>query len=216
MIHKLIVTSRDRRAGFTIIELLLVIAIIGVIIAVIVPRAWRANIEAKYGAVRQAATELGSWGITWAERNQESQDNADTCVLDYYVATLVGYTGVQTAVNNWTGTITTPTGGCHSSGSLLTYTVDDIMSQEKQPRNPFNGLSYFKQKNDGNTAQSGLLYLYGFDNTGTGGDGYWHYYFVYTGTDSIALNDWHAGMGSGLALSLAELRNGIFMARLRP
>ena len=124
--------------------------------------------------------------------------------MNHYVATLSGYIGDQTVANNWTGTVAAkPT--CRND--VFNYTVDNIMPQEKQPRNPFNGLSYFKQKNDGNTAQSGLLYLGKQTDSG-----YEHYYFIYTGTDSPTATDWHAGMG----LSLAELRNGIFMTRLRP
>ncbi len=91
--------SKERPSGFTLIELLMVVVIIGGIMAVIIPRAWRANIEAKYGLVRQAATELGNWGMTWAERNLESQPETYTCKLNDYVATLVNYTGDQTT--NW-------------------------------------------------------------------------------------------------------------------
>ena len=207
--------SKDRPSGFTLIELLMVVVIIGGIMAVIIPRAWRANIEAKYGLVRQAATELGNWGMTWAERNLESQEEADDCVLNDYVATLVGYTGNDTNTN-WVRVTNylTGAGSCRSnSGTGIAYAVAEIMPPEKQLRNPFNGLSYFNPKNDGNTLQSGLLYL-GRGRTGSGTTTVYHYYFVYTGTDSSNPHDWHGGMGSGTPPPLANLRNGIIMARL--
>lgn len=213
MVTKTVAPPKELRSGFTFIELLLVIVIIGVIISVIVPRAWRANIEAKYGLVQQAATELGSWGMTWAERNQESQGETDSCVLNQYVNTLVGFTGDESATANWTtdgASYLTPP--CRASGTI-TYTVADIMPQEKQPRNPFNGLSYFNAVNNGATLQTGLLRLLKFPPGVPSGGTDYDYYFVYTGTDSTGTGNYHAGMGTGS--SLAELRNGIFMARLR-
>jgi len=212
--------SKDRPSGFTLIELLMVVVIIGGIMAVIIPRAWRANIEAKYGLVRQAATELGNWGMTWAERNLESQEEADNCVLNDYVATLVGYTGNDTNTN-WVTVTNDLTGSCRSnSGTGIAYAVAEIMPPEKQLRNPFNGLSYFNPKNDGNTLQSGLLYLgRGRTGSGTTTDPYvYHYYFVYTGTSSDSPSEWYDGMGSGTSdpFPLANIRNGIFMARLQP
>ena len=203
------------QSGFTLVELLLVTVIVGIIIAVIVPRAWRANIEAKYGLVQQAATELGSWGMTWAERNQESQDETDSCVLNEYVDTLVGFTGDESAGANWTTNTAAPvyqTPSCRTF-SNINYTVADIMPQEKQPRNPFNGLSYFNALNDGVTLQTGLLTLLRFPAGALAAGTDYDYYFVYTGTDSTSTSNYHAGMGTGS--SLAELRNGIFMARLR-
>ena len=203
------------QSGFTLVELLLVTVIVGIIIAVIVPRAWRANIEAKYGLLRQAATELVSWGTTWAERNQESQGEGDSCVLNDYVDTLVGYTG-NNVNTNWVAVTDNLISGCRSaSGTGIASSVADIMPQEKQPRNPFNGLSYLNQANNGSSLQSGLLYL--AKPTLVDSNGYWNYYFVYTGTDSTSVTDWHAGMGTGgHPPPLANLRNGIFMARLQP
>lgn len=204
--------QKKRSRGFTIIELLLVITIIGVILAVVVPRAWRAGIEAKYSIVAQSATELGSWGMTWAEKNLESQSPTDYCNLQDYVVTLGTFVGRE----NWTQAsypLTTPW-PCHSSASL-TFSVADIMPPEKQPRNPFNGLSYFDPLNNGNTIQPGVLYL-GLATEGTFPNRVFHYYFVYSGTEATTNTSWHAGMGSGLnPLPIENLRNGIFMARLQ-
>jgi len=162
-------------------------------------------VEAKYGLLRQAATELGSWGMTWAERNLEAQSETIDCNLNIYVSTLVGYTG--NSITNWVGTNNV---ACPSSGTTnITGSVSSIMPPEKQPRNPFNGASYFNTQNSGASLQSGLLYLGSIAEE----EGYNNYYFIYTGTDSTASNDWHAGMGSA---DLAHLRNGIFMARLLP
>jgi prepilin-type N-terminal cleavage/methylation domain-containing protein len=215
---------KKSRAGFTIIELLLVIVIIGTILAVIIPRAWRANIEAKYGLVQQAATELGSWGMTWAERNLESQDESFTCNVQSYVNTLLGFTGGERqsgTLNNWAG-LPTLFGGllpCRG-GNNVTYTVADIMSPIKQPRNPFTGISYFNPGSNGfgTNWAPGQLYLARGTVSGAPGGQTFDYYFVYHGTDSTGSLDWHAGMGSGGPFfgssQLGNLRNGIFMARL--
>jgi prepilin-type N-terminal cleavage/methylation domain-containing protein len=215
---------KKSRSGFTFIELILVIVIVGIILAVIVPRAWRARVEARYGLVRQAATEMGSWGMTWAERNLESQPLSDTssnpvtCVLSNYVDTLRGFTGEQTNFSNWAGSPKTTTiRSCNrgiASGTPITYTVADIMPQDKQPRNPFNGASYLIEANDGSPLQTGQLYLAGQLDT----DGFENYYLVYYGTDSSGDLEWHAGMGSGdwdNNIPLENLRNGVFVARLR-
>ena len=64
---------KDNR-GFTLIEILLVVVIIGLMLAVIVPRAWRANIDAKYGLVRQNCSELATF-----DRDDTMSNEADTC-----------------------------------------------------------------------------------------------------------------------------------------
>jgi prepilin-type N-terminal cleavage/methylation domain-containing protein len=197
--------------GFSLLEILLVIGIAGLLFAVILPRAWRARSDASYTLIRQAAVELGSWGLEWAERNLAAQEETETCTLDDYLSTLVGYTGGKNGDthNNWLGTTSLPISGCRVAA--LGFTVADIMAQEKQVRNPFTGLAYFHADHDGSKTEPGLLYLAVLDN-----DGYNNYSFVFTGAEPTSTTDWYAGMGDGLPVSFAGLRNGIFVARLKP
>jgi len=229
MTRKRLPVARNYQHGFTLIEILLVVVIIGMMMAVIVPRAQRARVDAKYTIVRQNAGEIANWGMEWAKRNLESQEDVDTCNLKNYVNTLCnltsGYTG-DASNTNWPSLngpaidLTTSIDTCRlplpGSPNPLNNTVEDIMPSEKLPRNPFNGLSYFNTGNGVNTGPvPGALFL--GDYTDTNGDT--HYYLVYEGTGSTAASEWHAGMGSGTTFTtVAEfnsLRNGVFMARLR-
>ncbi|MDX1775822.1 MAG: type II secretion system protein, partial [Desulfobulbales bacterium] len=83
----------NKNRGFSLLEILVVLAIAGILFAVILPRAWRARSDANYSLIRQAAAELGKWGMEWSGRNLESQDQEDTCVINHYVDSLKGYTG---------------------------------------------------------------------------------------------------------------------------
>ena len=225
------IKSDGKRSGFTLIEILLVIGMIGVMLAVILPRAFRARVDTEVNMVRQSAAELGRWGMTWAERNLEGQDETDYCRLNNYVYSLLGFTGDQTVGNNgnnWVGinennnnSRTPYTHDAWDEGSFadncrgttspdddIAYAVEEIMSPERLPRNPFNGVSYFEPPNDG-AIQPGALCLIVYTAAGIQ-----NYYFVFQGPASDAVNEWAAGMGSGLNLSSAEARNGIFVARL--
>lgn len=202
-------------SGFTLIEILMVAAIIGVMLAVIIPRAFRAQVDTKYSIVRQTAAELGKWGLTWAERNLEAQTDTDTCRLNDYVAELVGYVGDQDATDNyWTikaGADQGPALACRVSTPRAAMSVEAIMPEDKKPKNPFNGVSYFMAPNDGAPANinAGVLYLVSIEDPG--GSGMMNYHFIYLGTDSTSVTDWTAGMGTA---NINQARNGVFMARL--
>jgi len=210
-----VLNSKSR--GFSLLEILLVLGIAGILFAVILPRAWRARSDAGYNLIRQAAVELGSWGLEWSERSLTAQDEDDTCVLNHYVDSLVGYTGgKRTAAipNNWFGTLNTLVPGCRSNGSAnpVTFGVAEIMDQENQPRNPFTGLAYLHTAHDGSRPEPGLLYLASLLDS----DGLNNYYFVFTGAEATSASDWHAGMGDGIPPTFEGLRNGVFVARLKP
>lgn len=205
------------KGGFSLLEILLVLGIAGILFAVILPRAWRARSDASYNLIRQAAAELGKWGMEWSERNLAAQDEDDTCVLNNYLDSLVGYSGGKRTAsipNNWFGTINTLLPGCRSGGSAnpVTFTVANVLPQENQPRNPFTGLVYLHASHDGSKTEPGLLYLAGVADS----DGFNNYYFVFTGAEATSANDWHAGMGNGMPPTFEGVRNGVFVARLKP
>ena len=203
--------------GFTLFEILVVLAIAGMLLAVILPSAWRARHDANYALIRQTAVELGKWGHEWTERNLAAQEVSDTCNADNYFNTLVGFTGgldENGAVNNWFGSGNTMTPDCRVQGTLnkISFRVAEIMPQEDYPRNPFTGNVYFHSVHDGRNAMPGLLYNAVLQDA----EGFNNYYFLYTASDAASATDWHAGMGNGLPPTFAGLRNGVFVARLKP
>ncbi len=163
--------------GFTLIELLLVVGIVGIILAVVVPMGLRANIDAKYGVVRQNCSELASFASQWVEKSIQAQDEqrSTATVKDYY-ASLAGAEaapeGAEVLDGEW---IATPGGennwnlntadGVSSNpaentrGIIGRYMdnreneapedcVESIIPPDKTIRNPFTQVSVFRAPND--------------------------------------------------------------------
>ena len=185
--------TNHKNGGFSLIEILLVIVIIGVMMAVIIPRATRARVDAKYNVVRQMAAEVGKWSLTWANRNLETQRDDHTCDLRSYIETLTGdFTGDQAATSNWAGSIETLIGGgeCRNPDTTapIVTTVADIVP-DVSITNPFNGISYFMAVNNGDSGSGGShgpgkLYLASFQETSR--RGHLHQLLL-----SLSGNRWH-------------------------
>ncbi len=226
--------------GFTLIELLLVMVIMGIMLAVIVPRAWRANVDAKYTLVRQNCTELASFAGSWAEQSLLAQEENDNCsLLNYYIALAGNKAGTPTAFldkhrgcwiaqsgGNWTGSVSLAVFG---RTGLPENTVDEIIDPSKLPRNPFNGASVFVGANNpsANTGVGkvvpGAICCVGFPEV-TGASDFTTFALLFQGTDSTTTNPKNVG-GHNLPSSsfyagqsgndgLGGVRNGVFMARL--
>jgi type II secretory pathway pseudopilin PulG len=222
------------------IELLFVIVVIGVMLAVVTPRAYRANIDAKYGVVRQGAVELTSYALDWANQSLASQDQEQSLAsLDRYMASLSGQDatvglsfpdaewiagGAVGNTSNWNNlNLPRPIlGRVNSLGANIPENaVQDLLSSNKIPVNPFNGVSVFQSSNDpANTLNpvTGAIACAGVDE----GAGSHYYALVFQGTDSTTGADenpsndgttaFYAGQDAG---NLQGLRNGIFLARER-
>ncbi len=225
--------------GFTLIELLLVMVIMGIMLAVIVPRAWRANVDSKYTLVRQNCTELVAFASNWAEESLLAQDNTCGCTMFNYYATLTGYTD-NSAANpgwhygswiarqdgNWTGPSApiTPNGRTiDGTAAAPESTVEAKIDPSKIPRNPFNGASVFVSASD--PAAAGHVVPGAICCAGAGeSTGMVYFALIFQGTDSTTTTPGSTGGGTGGLPStsfyagqdgnLAGLRNGVFMARL--
>ncbi len=216
--------------GFTLIELLLVVVIIGLMLAVIVPRAWRANVDTKYGLVRQNATELASFGNEWMEQQLLIQSSKAYATKGNYAETLCsgvydvgGAEWVASVTNaNWVNNVAvagasidpaTPEGNRTPLANVLS-----LVAPAKHPRNPFNGASVFVAANDPtNVTQPvpGAIAL-GAIADGSGPNAKVYYAFCFAGTDSTGSspldpNSFYAGQAT---TTMPGLRNGVFFNRL--
>jgi len=206
--------------GFTLIEILLVVVIIGLMLAVIVPRAWRANVDTKYNLVRQNCNELASFGMEWVEQQMQAQpEDKGTRMLDYLLS--LARFCVADPASNWTGApVLLPPPVPVANQLIPETTVDKIVPPDKVPRNPFNGVSVFGSPNNpnalGTTVAGAIGCGWANDNT-TPGVTYQYFAFIWEGTGSTwagfnVAGSWHAGQDGD---ALAGLRNGVFFARTR-
>ncbi len=233
--------TKTGEKGFTLIELLLVMVIIGIMLAVIVPRAWRANVDAKYGLTRQNCTELVAFASNWAEESLLAQDADSGCTLFHYYATLAGYSGSSAAHSGWSygSWIARPTGNwagpsaaiiptgrtIDSAPAAPESTVEAKVDPSKIPRNPFNGASVFVPASDPATAGHVVPGAICCAGHGESTD-LVYFSLLFQGTDATTTAPGSNGAGGGSSGlpstsfyagqdgSLAGVRNGVFMARL--
>lgn len=229
--------------GFSIVELLLVTVIIGVLLVVIIPKAIRANIDAKYGVVRQNCSELASFATQWVQKSIHAQDeNHSTATIADYFATLAGehqaphtletaaagqWIAVQNQANNWNlgekGSSDTHKfayifgrwmGG--KKNTVPEDVVENIIPADKVIRNPFNRKNIFRAENDPATMAhsiAGAIALGGV----VGPEGFVYYGFCFQGKDAHAFELFDPGsfLDEQEIQTIQGLRNGMFLARVR-
>lgn len=235
---------KSNKSGFTLIELLLVVVIIGLMLVVIVPRAWRANIDTKYALIRQNCSELASFANQWAEEQIEaSVEKYSSATKFHYLYSLADSNGSvtitpalpmsewiarQTHANNWieSNALANIPGRCSGESSSASANdppecgVEAIIAPEKLPRNPFNGASVFVAANDPQT--SGFVtpgaIAFGCANDPVSGANFVYFALVFQGTDStsvnLGFNDSDTVYAGQESRTITGLRNGVFAARL--
>ncbi|MCD6431064.1 MAG: type II secretion system protein [Deltaproteobacteria bacterium] len=217
----------DQR-GFTLIEMLLVMVIMGIMLAVIVPRAWRANVDSKYTLCRQNCTELAKYTQEWCESMLLAQTETSASTLDDYYRVLMRNTAdgqatyVATSANTYWSSNGANTRNVTGRAGDPETTVSVTAPQDKRMRNPFTGADVFALANYPYNAPvgpiAGAIAYAGFTETAaTGTAGYHYYAFLFQGTDNTVYlrnNDdsFHAGMGP---TTMGGVRNGVFVARMR-
>ena len=191
-----------RKKGFTLIELLLVLAIIGTMAALVIPRAMRAQTDAKFNMVRQYGQEIAGYIMQWAGDQARSQRADTSYTLKDYIAQDVveGQMETRALVNKYTG-----------NPDFLAVTA--VIPPGQEPRNPFNEASYFSAANTDREVPSqkaGLLYL-AMQKDPDQPD-YLNFYFLPTGNgpNPAGLN-WAGDMDHE---NPYKIRRGVFVARL--
>lgn len=187
--------------GFTLIEIMLVLVLIGVILAVVLPRAHRANNDARYNLIRQYGSEIAGFILQWSQTNVQSQrESSAFTVIDFLTRaadpSVVGFPSAPLV--------------SHYTGSPAFDGVEHIVSTYQPPANPFNGISYFNAVNDDTanvpSKKAGLLYL-ASNVDPSGSRTYRNFYLLFTAADG----GWQGDMSHN---DESAIRRGIFVAHL--
>ena len=193
-----------KRSGFTLVELLLVISIIGIMLAVIIPRAQRAQFEAKASMVRQNASEAGSYVVQWAQTEAHSlHDKSCLTIADFIMGT---GDEEKTAILKNRATL-----AGHYTGNEVFDGVENFINPDFPIKNPFNQVSIFDRVNDSEKnpgEQPGLLFLASAVDYSkkTAKSAFNNLYFIFTGMN----NSWYGSIDSK---DLDGISRGIFVAR---
>ena len=201
--------EKKQSPGFTLLEFILVIALFGLILSVIVPRALRATHEAKFSQVRQHGSEIASYMTQWAQNQVEAQrEDSPHTVQDFFRETIdAGRAGFRSfpLINKYTG-------DDDFNG------VEMLVAPEKIQKNPFNGVSYFNEVNDDRadvpSRKPGLLYFVSSIDPALGNRNYRNFYLLFTNVAGKWFSreaNWYGQMDDE---DEDAIRRGIFVARL--
>ena len=132
------------KQGFSLIELLLIVLIIGLMVAVIVPKLINLRIEAHHEIVRQSCAELTGSVEKWLQKTIQAQDDqrSDATLADY-VATLANreppdpFTPPAPITGQWIATMQRPNN----------WNVNRLRSDLDEQRVPVPGRWIGKKRN---------------------------------------------------------------------
>ena len=190
--------------GFTLVELLLVVTIIGIIIALILPRAGRAKKDSQFSIIRQNCNEISMKIITYAEDLARIQNpKTSYTIKDILYSDIRGddETSIKSKklVDKYTG---------NSDFNV----VEKLFSPENGLRNPFNGTNHFSYVNNDISVPSrkaGLIYFIAGKNPAS--RDYLDFYLLIT--DIVGegkAGEWHGSMD----MTPETMRHGVFVAKL--
>lgn len=198
---------RKSKYGFTLIELVVVVSIIGILLAVILPRAQRATEEAKFAMVRQQASEISAHIVQWGQDKVGVQySRGNITLLDLLTKEITAEAH--------------PDAGITSKPLVDRYTGSDNFQQISasvpdghEPENPFNNRSYFHAANNAQEVPSikpGLLYLASATDESSEGRSLRGFYLITTGQPDNTIPQWHGEQGT----QGEGLRHGTFVVRV--
>jgi len=192
------------RAAFTLVELLLVVTIIGITIALIIPRAGRAKIESQFSMVRQNCNEISIKIVTYAEelaaiqRPRTSFTIKDILYGDIAENDETSFKSKK-LVDKYTG-------------NPDFHVISKLFSEENALKNPFNGANHFSHVNDDISIPSrktGLIYF--ISGKSPGSSDYLDFYLLITDVVGQGkAGKWYGNMD----MTPETMRHGVFVAKL--
>lgn len=231
--------------GFSLVELLVVVGVIGVMLWVLIPIGLRTRVDATYGVVRQHCSELASYTSQWAQQAIHTQDEQESCATlsDYYgslaglsyapplgaapgewVANGIGPNNWRRRRNGETSVQTRTVAGRFMNGKpsgAPQHTVEDIIPPDRPILNPFTNSGIFESENfplaisDGGMGAVPGAIAFGGFREEKGS---WVYFaFVFQGTDNTGteLDGADTFLDGMSPQTLRGLLNGVFAARIR-
>ncbi len=235
----------NSKSGFSLVELLLVVGIVGLMLWVMIPIGLRTRTDAAYGVVRQNCSELASYTSQWAERSVMAQDEQRSyaTLADYYgsLAGLYGAPEIGPTPGEWVASGPAPSSWCRRHDrhhSITTRNIDGRYMNGKRSTapettvaemvpasnpiiNPFTNVSIFdsihypKPVADGGNGPVPGAIAFGGFREKAGE---WVTYgFVFQGklNAGTELNGEDTFLPGMNLHTISGLRNGVFVARLR-
>ncbi|WP_300459690.1 type II secretion system protein [Desulfobacula sp.] len=191
-------------AAFSLVELLLVVTIIGIILALVIPKASRAKIDSQFSLIRQNCNEISMKIVTYAEELASTQRPSTSFTIKDILYTDI--TGDEET------TFTSKKLVDKYTGNQDFDVVENCFSGENSLKNPFNGTNYFSYINNDISIPSrktGLVYF--MAGKSPRAMDYLEFYLLITD----AVGEGKAGKWYGnMDMTPGAMRHGIFVAKL--